>query len=185
MFDISTKCSKDIAKFTWPKQLPPPHLLNCSSSHLSTFSPPATWLLYAKIMESPWTPLSLSSPPPHSSSPADSATHFSNSSVPTLCKPTSLSSDPCQGRCVSFQFLSLFSKQQPKRSVPSTDLIVSLPRLLEWNLSSTGSRWPDWPLWFHLLPLLLQVLCFSHSGFFLFFLFSEYPKLWTIFFFFF
>lgn len=114
------------------KTTPAPHLLNCSSAHLSTFSPPATWLLYAKIMESPWTPLSLSSPPPHSSaSPADSATHFSNSSIPTLCKPTSLSSDPCQGRCVSFQFLSLFSKQQPKRSVPSTDLIVSLPRLLE------------------------------------------------------
>ena len=41
-----------------------PQLLNRRSFHLSTYSPPSTWLLNAKTMASPRRPLSLS-PPPH------------------------------------------------------------------------------------------------------------------------
>ena len=41
-----------------------PHLLNRCSSHLSTYSPPSTWLLNAKTMASSRSPLPLL-PPPH------------------------------------------------------------------------------------------------------------------------
>lgn len=78
--------------------------------------------------------------------------------------------------------------EEPKQSLQSTDLIVTLPCLLEWNVNSLdslqGSRWPAQLLSDFTSSLISCLKCYASATLelFIFFIFSEHANIWTPFF---